>query len=76
MAGISNMYDVEIPADAPQSPIYDEHANFVLKFNQDKEDYEFVMSDFLRINAVYWSVTALELLGKHSEVEELKEEVI
>jgi geranylgeranyl transferase type-2 subunit beta len=46
--------DAPLPADAPDRLLMDEHARFILKYDQDKEEYEFVMSEFLRLNAVYW----------------------
>ncbi len=65
--------DAVIPEDAPNSPMLDEHARFILKYDEDKEEYEFVMSEFLRINAVYWALTAMELMGQRDKID--REEV-
>ncbi len=60
--------DAIILDDAPNSPMLDEQSRFILKYDKDKEEYEFVMSEFLRINAVYWALTAMDLMGQREKV--------
>lgn len=61
--------DAKIPDDAPQELLFDQHLEFLLKYGKDKDDYDYVMSEFLRINGVYWVLTAVEIMGKGSELD-------
>ena len=53
------------PQDAPTELLFDKNKDFIEKYGKKDEEtyYEFVMAEFLRINGVYWSKTALYLLG-------------
>ncbi|TRY78017.1 hypothetical protein TCAL_13493 [Tigriopus californicus] len=58
----------------PTNLLLEQHAKFVVKYSENKDDYEFVMSEFLRINGVYWSLTALDLMYAKEELH--KEEIM
>ena len=36
---------------------------------QGDTEYEFVMSEFLRINGIYWGLTAMDLMGGLDKME-------
>lgn len=38
-------------------------------FRSDKSDYEYVVSEFLRINGVYWSLTAMHVMGEEDRLD-------
>jgi len=40
--------DARIPPNAPDELLLDLHKEFILKYDRNKEDYDFVMSEFLR----------------------------
>lgn len=61
-------------SNAPQDLLLKQHAQFVVKYSENEDDYEYIMSEFLRMNGVYWSLTALDLM--HSKEKLNKEEVM
>ena len=40
------------------------HAAYILNFEKAKEDYEFVMTEHIRMNGLYWCVTAMDIMGE------------
>lgn len=40
----------------------DKHAQYLLRWGQDKNEHDYVMSEYLRMSGLYWSMTALDLL--------------
>ena len=57
------------PKDAPTELLLEKNKDFIAKYGKSEEThYEFVMAEFLRINGVYWSNTALYLMGGAEEL--------
>jgi prenyltransferase beta subunit len=56
--------DVKLPAGAPTQLLTASHADFIAKYGSDPDDYEYAMSEFLRMNGIYWGVTAMDLMGR------------
>jgi geranylgeranyl transferase type-2 subunit beta len=56
--------DVKLPAAAPTELLTASHADFIAKYGSDPDDYEYAMSEFLRMNGIYWGVTAMDLMGR------------
>uniref|UniRef100_A0A0K8TS34 Geranylgeranyl transferase type-2 subunit beta n=1 Tax=Tabanus bromius TaxID=304241 RepID=A0A0K8TS34_TABBR len=71
MAFIIN--DVEVTSE-PSNLLFDKHIDFIAKQGNDKHDYEYCMTEFLRISGIYWGVTALDLLDELSHLD--KESII
>ena len=65
--------DVRLPSSAPSHLLRRKHSSFLRKWDRDKDDYEYVMAEFLRLSGVYWLVTAAELAGDLEQYD--KEEV-
>lgn len=40
------------------------HADFLASYGDDKNDYEFCMTEYLRMSGIYWSLTAMDIMGK------------
>ena len=59
------MNDVALPKDK-DIPVLDlvKHAHFLASYGTNKDDYEFCMTEYLRMNGIYWSLTAMDLMGK------------
>jgi len=58
------------PKDAPTELLFEKNKDFIAKYGKsDDTHYEFVMAEFLRINGVYWSNTALYLMGGSNELD-------
>jgi len=66
--------DAHIPPDAPTSLLLDLHASFLLKYGSDPDEYEYAMSEFLRMNGVYWGVAAMDLMGRLGDMK--KDEIV
>nr|ACO11214.1 Geranylgeranyl transferase type-2 subunit beta [Caligus rogercresseyi] len=64
--------DVRIPEGSPSSLLRDLHIKFVSGYSA-KDNYEYVMSEFLRINGIYWSVTLMDLIGSRERLGDPKE---
>ena len=41
----------------------EKHITFIKKIASDKESFEFVVSQHLRMSGIYWGLTALSVLG-------------
>ena len=40
--------DAKIPEDSPTELLLEKHVEFIKKYGEDPDDYEYAMSDFLR----------------------------
>jgi len=73
MASVSRK-DCKIPSNAPKDLLLTQHSDFIKKYGDEKEEYDYVMSEFLRINGVYWSLTAMDLMKHRDRLE--REEIM
>ena len=57
--------DIKLPdIPARKTLLLDLHAKSLEAYGTDKNDYDFVMSDYFHISGVYWVLTALKLIGR------------
>jgi len=56
--------DIVIKDDAPSELLLDKHMDFLVSYSEKKNDYEYVVTEYLRMSGIYWTLTALEL-GHH-----------
>ena len=57
------------PKDAPTELLFEKNRDYIAKYGKSEEtQYEYTMAEFLRINGVYWSNTALYLMGGFEEL--------
>ncbi|KAK4878838.1 hypothetical protein RN001_011344 [Aquatica leii] len=56
--------DITLSADSPKELLLEKHVEFITKYGKSEDDYEFGMTDYLRISGMYWGLTALELVDK------------
>uniref|UniRef100_A0A914CU48 Geranylgeranyl transferase type-2 subunit beta n=1 Tax=Acrobeloides nanus TaxID=290746 RepID=A0A914CU48_9BILA len=66
--------DVPIPCNAPKELLKEKHVEFILKCGRDKQSYEYIMSEYLRMSGMYWCLAALDVMGKVDEAD--KEEIL
>jgi len=66
--------DVTIPSDAPTDLLLDSHASFISSYGKNPDEYEYAMSDFLRMNGLYWGVAVMDLMGHLEDMD--KEEIV
>ena len=55
--------DAVIPPNAPTELLLDLHCDFISKYGDDPNEYEYAMSEFLRMNGLYWGVAAMDLMN-------------
>lgn len=56
--------DVELPADYPSSLLLEKHANFIHAYSVKTDDFEYIMTEYLRMSGIYWGLTAMNLMGQ------------
>ncbi|XP_033124283.1 geranylgeranyl transferase type-2 subunit beta-like [Anneissia japonica] len=56
--------DVIIKEDAPKLLLLEKHADYIELYGKKEDDYEFVMTEFLRMNGVYWGITVMDLMNQ------------
>ena len=55
--------DAKIPDNAPKELLLDLHQTYISKYGEDPDEYEYAMSDFLRMNGLYWGVAVMDLMN-------------
>ncbi|XP_013199619.1 geranylgeranyl transferase type-2 subunit beta [Amyelois transitella] len=69
-----NTKDVVLKEDRPKTLLLQKHSDYLAQYGLNKDDYEFCMTEYLRMSGIYWSLTAMELMGQSSRMQ--KEEII
>ena len=70
--------DITIKDDAPSELLLDKHSDYLVSYSSRKKDYEYVVTEYLRMSGVYWTITALALakqpdrLGKNEIIDFVK----
>lgn len=54
--------DVKLKEDSPNAILLDKHAKFLQEYGQSEDNYEYGMTDYLRMSGMYWGLTALDLI--------------
>ncbi|XP_016395376.1 geranylgeranyl transferase type-2 subunit beta-like [Sinocyclocheilus rhinocerous] len=49
--------DVIIKPDAPNTLLLDKHADYIAAYGSKKDDYEYTLSEYLRMSGIYWGLT-------------------
>uniref|UniRef100_A0A915E360 Geranylgeranyl transferase type-2 subunit beta n=1 Tax=Ditylenchus dipsaci TaxID=166011 RepID=A0A915E360_9BILA len=61
--------DIEIPKSAPTEICIEKHKEFILKYGRDRESYEYIMAEYLRMSGLYWCLASLDVLGAVDEAD-------
>uniref|UniRef100_A0ACB8F3N0 Uncharacterized protein n=1 Tax=Sphaerodactylus townsendi TaxID=933632 RepID=A0ACB8F3N0_9SAUR len=56
--------DVTIKNDAPATLLLEKHVDYIAAYGTKKDDYEYCMSEYLRMSGVYWGLTVMDLMGQ------------
>lgn len=64
---MSTTKDVVLVEDRPKTLLLEKHSEYLSTYGTNKDDYEYCMTEFLRMSGMYWGLTALELMGKSSK---------
>ena len=54
--------DVIIKSDAPDTLLLEKHADYIASYGSKKDDYEYCMSEYLRMSGIYWGLTVMDLI--------------
>ncbi|XP_071802797.1 geranylgeranyl transferase type-2 subunit beta-like [Asterias amurensis] len=58
--------DVTLKPDAPKTLLLGKHIQFIASYSSKKDDYEYIMTEYLRMSGIYWGITVMDLM-KHLE---------
>lgn len=58
--------DVVLKEDRPRKLLLQKHSDYLASYGLNKNDYEYCMTEYLRMSGIYWSLTAMELMGQSS----------
>ena len=64
--------DAKIPENSPTSLLLDLHKGFISKYGDDPNEYEYAMSEFLRMNGLYWGVAVMDLMNSLDSMDKEK----
>lgn len=59
----SSIKDVNLPSNFPETVLLKKHIDFINEYGKNEDDYEYGMTDYLRVSGMYWGLTALELMN-------------
>uniref|UniRef100_A0ABZ3NN91 Geranylgeranyl transferase type-2 subunit beta n=1 Tax=Rattus norvegicus TaxID=10116 RepID=A0ABZ3NN91_RAT len=54
--------------------LLEKHADYIASYGSKKDDYEYCMSEYLRMSGVYWGLTVMDLMGQLHRMN--KEEIL
>ncbi|XP_017776237.1 PREDICTED: geranylgeranyl transferase type-2 subunit beta [Nicrophorus vespilloides] len=54
----------------PKELLLEKHVSFLREYGQNEDNFEYGITDYLRMSGVYWGLTALDLMGKLKELPE------
>lgn len=63
--------DVVLSEDRPKTLLLQKHSDYIAAFGANKDDYEYCMTEYLRMSGIYWSLTAMELMDQGSRYKHL-----
>lgn len=55
--------DIKLPENTIKKILFQKHTDFINEYGQDENNFEYGMTDYLRISGMYWGLTALELMN-------------
>lgn len=58
--------DVVLTDDRPKTLLLQKHSDYLAGYGLNKDDFEYCMTEYLRMSGIYWTVTAMELMGQSS----------
>lgn len=66
--------DVNIPDSAPKTLLLDKHISYIAAYGDKKDDYEYCLTEYLRMSGIYWGLTAMDLMHALDKMQ--KDEVL
>uniref|UniRef100_H3CLM1 Geranylgeranyl transferase type-2 subunit beta n=1 Tax=Tetraodon nigroviridis TaxID=99883 RepID=H3CLM1_TETNG len=56
--------DVILKPDCLKTLLLDKHADYIASYGSKNDDYEYTLSEYLRMSGIYWGLTAMDLMGQ------------
>ncbi|GAA6076786.1 geranylgeranyl transferase type-2 subunit beta isoform X1, partial [Tachysurus ichikawai] len=56
--------DVVIKPDTPNTLLLEKHADYIAAYGSKKDDYEYTLSEYLRMSGIYWGLTVMDLMSQ------------
>lgn len=56
--------DVVIKPDAPNTLLLEKHVDYIAAYGSKKDDYEYTLSEYLRMSGIYWGLTVMDLMSQ------------
>ncbi|KAK6630180.1 hypothetical protein RUM44_005736 [Polyplax serrata] len=66
--------DVILTDQEPKTLLLAKHIQYISSYDTNKDEYEYVMTEYLRMSGMYWGLTALDLMGTLEKMD--KEQII
>ncbi|XP_039263372.2 geranylgeranyl transferase type-2 subunit beta-like [Styela clava] len=66
--------DVTLKQGALKELLMTKHSTYLAAYGSKKNDYEYCMTEYLRLSGIYWGLTAMDLLGQIEEMN--KDEIL
>lgn len=64
--------DVTLKPTAPKEVFFYKHVTYITSYSSKKDDYEYVMTEYLRMSGMYWGIAAMDLLGQLNRMNKQK----
>ncbi|ENN71963.1 hypothetical protein HUJ04_003028 [Dendroctonus ponderosae] len=58
-----HLHDVVLPDNITEELLTSQHIDFIKKYGEEQNKFEYGMTDYLRLSGMYWGLTALELMN-------------
>ncbi|XP_049963725.1 geranylgeranyl transferase type-2 subunit beta isoform X2 [Schistocerca serialis cubense] len=55
--------DVALNDSHPKELLLQKHSDYIASYGMNKDEYEYCMTEYLRMSGMYWGLTAIELMG-------------
>lgn len=56
--------DIAVNENAPSTFLLEKHSDYLAAYGSKKNDFEYCMTEYLRLSGVYWGLTAMDVLGQ------------
>lgn len=69
-----NIKDAILSENSPKKLLLEKHIEFIEAYGKKTDDYEFCLTEYLRMSGIYWGLTAMDLIGSLDKMN--REEVL
>lgn len=66
--------DIKLPPNSINKILFNKHIDFINDYGKDENNFEYGITDYLRLSGMYWGLTALELM--HAQPTQSKDDIV